>query len=73
MGKEMTKNEVVKALDEIKNNWTPKDIDDSIKMLIRVGMNHAFVFAVKEIAKDAEYLKAALELIDEWDHQFDID
>lgn len=63
-----------KKLSEQYKTWIPDCLDPSIQTLMRIAMNQAFVFGVKT-SVDADFysLKEVLSLIDDWEHQFDID
>lgn len=68
----MTKKEIHLKLNELYKTWTPDALDDSLKTLLRVAMNHAFVFGI-EIGEDEDTRPNALEIIHDWEHQFDFE
>ena len=68
----MTKKEIQLKLNELYKAWIPEALDDSIKIIMRVAINNAFVFGI-EIGEDDDTRPNALEIIRGWEHQFDID
>jgi hypothetical protein len=68
----MTRKEIQLKLNELYEAWIPSALDDSIKILMRVSMNNAFVFGI-EIGEDEDARPNALEIIHDWEHQFDFE
>jgi hypothetical protein len=68
----MSREEIQLKLNELYKAWTPDALDDSVKMLMRIAMNHAFVFGI-EIGEDEICKSNALEIIHDWEHQFDFE
>lgn len=69
----MTKAEIHLALVKLREGCIPNILDPTLKTIFRIGMNQAFMFGVKNTATDSDFKKNALEIIDEWENQFNID
>ncbi len=68
----MTKKEIQQGLNKLQEACIPTVLDPSIQTVMRVAMNQAFIFGVRTARGDIQSTTEALDLIEEWEHQFDI-